>query len=41
MKKEVKKTTKRKVSPKEKNVTTKKTRKEKVTVEKTITKFKI
>ena len=39
MKKEVKKTTKRKVSPKEKNVTTKKTRKEKVTVEKTITKF--
>ncbi len=39
MKKEVKKTTKRKVSPKEKNVTIKKTRKEKVTVEKTITKF--
>ena len=39
MKKEVKKTTKRKVSPKEKNITIKKTRKEKVTVEKTITKF--
>lgn len=39
MKKEVKKTTKRKVSPKEKTVATKKTRKEKVTVEKTITKF--
>lgn len=39
MKKEVKKTTKRKVSPKEKTVTPKKTKREKVTVEKTITKF--
>lgn len=38
MKKEVKKTTKRKVSPKEKT-TTKKVKNEKITVEETITKF--